>query len=309
MESKTWTAEAPGRLDRAVKEATGASNNKARRAIATGKVSVDGVRRLDPAFAVAAGARVAVEMAAPNPAKTEPFGLRLVHRDDWLVVVDKPAGLLTTPTHAGEDETALRGAQMLCRGGDSGRVLKVVHRLDRQTSGLLVFARGVPAARAMRGAITARTMRRIYRCVVEGVPERAEGLISSMMLDKGPDGRRASRANTLKVRDRRQPDPGPMPGAGRLAVTRYRVVAQDGERSALEVKLSTGRTHQIRIHLAEMGHPVLGERVYAKAEGAPRQALHAGKLSLPHPESGERLMFESRWPGDLAGVTPRGSDW
>ncbi|MCB9552545.1 MAG: RluA family pseudouridine synthase [Myxococcales bacterium] len=308
MESKTWTAEAAGRLDAAVKQATGESNSVARRAIRTGKVSVGGVRQLDPGFAVAAGATIAVEMAAPNPARTEPFGLRLVYRDDWLVIVDKPAGLLSTPTHANEEETALHGAQMLCKGG--GRAVKVVHRLDRETSGLLVFARGVPAARAMRGEIESRSLRRIYRCIVAGVPERAEGLVSSMLLDNvGGTGKRGSRPGTLKVRDRRQPDPGPMPGAGRLAVTRYRVVAQTEHRAALEVKLSTGRTHQIRIHLAEMGHPVLGERIYAREESAPRQALHAASVALAHPESGERLQFQSPWPADLAGVHPRGRGW
>lgn len=308
MQSKQWTVESAGRLDVVVKQGTGESNSQARRAIHTGKVSVDGVRVVDSAMAIPVGATVAVEMAAPNPARTEPFGLRLVYRDDWLVIVDKPAGLLSTPTHAGEEETALHGAQMLCRSG--GRIIKVVHRLDRETSGLLVFARGVPAARAMRGAIDSRSLRRIYRCVVAGVPEREEGLVSSMLLDNvGSTGKRGSRPNTLRVRDRRQPDPGPMPGAGRLAVTRYRVVSHTEARAALEVKLSTGRTHQIRIHLAEMGHPVLGERIYARNDAAPRQALHAAMVALPHPHTGERLQFESPWPADLAGVTPRGRDW
>lgn len=306
MESKTWTAERSERLDRAVKEATGSSNNQARRAIRTGKVRVGGRRELDPGAPVAPGVQIALDMAAPNPAKTEPFGLRLVFRDDWLIVVDKPAGLLSTPTGKGEDETAVHGARML--GGD-GRAVKVVHRLDRETSGLLAFARGVPATRALRRAIEGRTMRRIYRCVVQGHPPQPEGLVSSMLVRDTGEGRRGSRPGSLKVRPRTLPDPGPMPGFGQHAVTRYRTVARSDDRAALEVKLSTGRTHQIRIHLAEIGCPVLGEAVYARTEGAPRQALHAAYMSLPHPESGEILEFESPWPADLAGIGPLGPAW
>lgn len=306
MESKTWVAPEAGRLDRAVKIALECSNNQARKAVRTGKVSVDGQRQLDPGAPVAVGARIALEMAAPNPAKSEPHGLRLVYRDDWLIVVDKPAGLLSTPTGREETETALHGARMLA--GD-GRAVKVVHRLDRETSGLMLFARGVPATRALRRAIESNAMRRIYRCVVDGVPEQADGLITSMLVRDAGDERRGSRPGTYKVRPRTLPDPGPMPGYGKLAITRYRTVAATETRAALEVKLSTGRTHQIRIHLAEMGCPVSGERVYARSKHAPRQALHAALLSLPHPESGEPLSFASPWPADLAAVEPLGPGW
>lgn len=306
MQSKTWVAPEADRLDRAVKIALECTNNQARRAVHTGKVSVDGVRQLDIGYRIRAGARIALEMAAPNPARTEPFGLRLVHRDDWLIIVEKPAGLLSTPTGKEESETALHGARMLA--GD-GRSVKVVHRLDKETSGLLAFARGVPATRALRRAMDEGKMRRTYRCVVDGLPEKAEGLISSMLVADTGQGRRGSRHGTFKVRPRTLPDPGPMPGYGRLAITRYRVVARTDDRAALEVKLSTGRTHQIRIHLAELGCPVSGERVYARSDTAPRQALHAGLLSLPHPETGEILQFESPWPADLAGVGPLGPGW
>lgn len=306
MQSQTWTADESGRLDRAVKTAVGCSNNQARKAVRTGKVSVDGARQLDPGFTVPAGARIALEMAAPNPAKTEPFGLKLVFRDDWLIVVEKPAGLLSTPTGRDEAETALHGAKMLA--GD-GRAVKVVHRLDKHTSGLLVFARGVPATRALRRTIDDGKLRRLYHGLVDGAPEQPEGLISSMLVRDTGGGYRGSRKGTLKLRPRTLPDPGPMPGAGKLAVTRYRTVARGEAHSALEIKLSTGRTHQIRIHLAELGCPISGERVYARSETAPRQALHAARLSLPHPETGEILSFASPWPADLAGLGPLGADW
>lgn len=306
MRSHTWTTAESGRLDRAVKAALECSNNQARKAIRTGKVSVDGARQLDPGFTVSAGSRVALEMAAPNPARTEPFGLKLVHRDDWLIVVEKPAGLLSTPTGREESETALHGARMLA--GD-GRAVKVVHRLDKETSGLMIFARGVPATRALRQIIDGGRLRRLYHCVVDGAPEQPEGLVSSMLVRDTGGGYRGSRRGTLKVRPRTLPDPGPMPGSGKLAITRYRTVARDDDFTALEVKLSTGRTHQIRIHLAELGCPVRGERVYARSKSAPRQALHAGRLSLPHPETGEQLSFHSPWPADLAGIGPIGADW
>ncbi|MCA9540249.1 MAG: RluA family pseudouridine synthase [Myxococcales bacterium] len=306
MSRVEWTAEAEGRLDAEVRRGAELSHGKARKAVLTGKVFLDGVRVLDGATQVFPGARLRYDPASPDPARTEPLGVRLVYRDDWLLVVDKPAGLLSTPTGLEEADTALRAAQLLTRGGRSP---KVVHRLDQETSGLLVFARGVPAARALRAAIDDRTLRRTYRCVVAGVPAEPEGMITSMLLRDGGQGRRGSRRGTLKVRPANRPDPGPMPGSGQLAITRYSVCKHTPERAALEVRLSTGRTHQIRIHLAEMGHPVLGERVYARPGGASRQALHAAKLCVPHPETGELLFFESRWPADLATVNPIGDDW
>ena len=172
-----------------------------------------------------------------------------------------------------------------------------------------VAGQGRVMTRALRAAIDDRTLRRTYRCVVAGVPAEPEGMITSMLLRDGGQGRRGSRRGTLKVRPANRPDPGPMPGSGQLAITRYSVCKHTPERAALEVRLSTGRTHQIRIHLAEMGHPVLGERVYARPGGASRQALHAAKLCVPHPETGELLFFESRWPADLATVNPIGDDW
>lgn len=306
MKATTWTAESSSRLDAALKAQIKASNNQARRAVRTGKVFVDGRRQLDPGFPVKPGMTLALDPAAPNPARTEPMGVKLVYRDDWLLIIDKPAGLLSTPTGHAETETALHAAMKLC---SKGRPPKVVHRLDKLTSGLMVFARGVPATRALRAAIEARTMRRTYRCVVAGVPEQPRGLISSMLLRDAGRGRRGSRAGTLKVRPIRARDPGPMPGAGKLAITRYEQRAVAGDRAALELRLSTGRTHQIRIHLAELGCPVLGERVYARNDEAPRHALHAARLSLNHPHTGDLLRYESRWPADLAKIEPIGSGW
>ena len=122
-------------------------------------------------------------------------------------------------------------------------------------------------------------------------------------------GKRGSRKGSLKIRAIGDKDPGPMPGRGRLAITRYRVVAQSSGCVAMEVTLKTGRTHQIRIHLSEIGCPLLGERVYGKIEGAQRQALHSGFLKLEHPVTKEIMSWSSPWPKDLAQLSPLGSDW
>lgn len=302
----TRTAPSADRLDRLVKQAFELSNKQARSAIHTGKVFVDEARITDIGHLVAAGATIRVDMAAPNPARTEPHGVQLVFRDEHLLVLSKPAGLLSAPVPDSEEPSALDAAQLLCKGPARP---KVVHRLDRETSGLLAFARSVPAARALQAAIQDRSMHRTYACVLAGVPERPDGMITSMLVRDRGDGRRGSRAGSLRVRPINQPAPGPQPGSGRLAITRYRVITRRGDRVAAEVKLGTGRTHQIRIHLAEIGCPVLGERIYARDAGAPRQALHALRLAFLHPITGEPLRFMSPWPSDLAGVEPLVPGW
>ena len=308
MKPIEWTLDAPSpRLDAAVRARLEWPHKRTRAAIRTGKVTVNGARETDIGAPVPAGATLRLDMAAPDPRRTEPLGVKLVFRDRSILVIDKPAGLLSTPAPGREDETALHAAHRLLKGPARP---KVVHRIDQDTSGLLVFARNVPAARALRAMLDAHEVRRIYRAVVHGRPEQPEGLVSSMLVRDAGHGRRGSRPGSLKVRSLRSPDPGPMPGSGKLAITRYEVKATTGERSALEVRLRTGRTHQIRIHLAELGCPLVGERVYARRDGAEhRQALHAGVLAFKHPLTGDPLHFESPWPDDLADVTPCPKAW
>ncbi len=305
MKRVEFVAEA-GRLDAAVKVGAELSNSKARDAVRTGKVFVNGERVTDPAFAVRAGTRVKLDPAAPDPRRTEPMGVKLRFRDDHVLVIDKPSGLLTAPLPEGDEQTALHAAHQLCRGP---RRPKIVHRLDRLTSGLLVLARSVPSARALRAALDAHEVQREYRAVVAGNPSRREAMLTSMLVPDAGEGRRGSREGTFRVRAANLPDPGPMPGKGKLAITRYRVAARKDDRAALEVRLSTGRTHQIRIHLAELGCPVLADPVYGDGLGAPRLCLHAARLSFNHPVTRERMVFESRWPADLAEVTPVGKGW
>ncbi len=308
MKPEEWTlAAASPRLDAAVRAQLGWSHSKTRDAIFTGKVTVNGRRERDIGARVAAGARLRLDMASPDPRRTEPEGIKVVFRDPHLLIIDKPAGLMSTPAPTREDEpNALAAAQLVLKGPARP---KVVHRLDMDTSGLMIFARSVHAARGLREAMDAHHVRRTYRAVTQGVPPQTDGLISSMLMRNGGEGRRGSRAGTFKVRPLRSPDPGPMPGPGALAITRFETQAATAERAALEVRLSTGRTHQIRIHLAEMGCPLLGEKVYGRIPGAPRHALHSALLMFNHPITGERLRFESPWPEDLAEVMPRGRGW
>jgi 23S rRNA pseudouridine1911/1915/1917 synthase len=308
MESGEWQV-APDddglRLDAVLKRLCGLSNSRTRAAIASGKIFVDGERVFDMAVRLAVGMRIELKAHAPNPVKTEPLGLKLVYRDDHLLVVDKPAGLVSAPIPDSDEQTALHAAKRLAKSGRP----KNVHRLDKDTSGLLLFGLTLEATRALRHLIDQHEVHRLYRCVVAGVPKPPAAVVSSMLLRDTGDGKRGSRPSTYRVRPLGTPDPGPMPGYGKLAITRYQTVLTRGDRAALEVWLSTGRTHQIRIHLAELGCPVLGERVYAKVPGARRQALHAARLSFQHPITHQALSFSCPWPADLAELQPRPSDW
>jgi 23S rRNA pseudouridine1911/1915/1917 synthase len=306
VSKQSFIVEGEGRLDAAVRRGLELGSRRAKDAIRKGKISVDGVVTMDPSTPLRVGQEVGLDMSAPNPIRAMPHGVRLVHRDDHLLVVDKPAGLLTTPTADRERETTLAAAMRFCRGG---RPPKVVHRLDKLTSGLVVFGRGVPAARALRAAIDAKTMQRRYWCVVAGAPRGPSGLISSVLVHDTGRGRRGSVQGSLHVTAVNRPDPAAPPTQGRFAITRFWTVAEADGRAALEIQLSTGRTHQIRIHLAEIGCPVLGEAVYGKTKAKHRQALHAAQLVVPHPQTGEPLEFASPWPVDLVKVTPIGPDW
>lgn len=303
------TVTAAGRLDGAVKALFSLSNRAARGYIHTGKIFLDDARVLDPAQGVTPGQKIRLEMSAPKPHTYSPLGLGLVYRDDDLLVVNKPAGLVSAPLRDTEEDNALQGASRLCKGP---RRPRVVHRLDKDTSGLLMFARTNQSARALRRMLDAHDVQRVYHCVVQGAPPEPRGLISSMLIRDTGKGYRGSRKGTYRLRDYDEKDPGPMPGSGQIAITRYQRAAAGEGRCALEVRLSTGRTHQIRIHLSELGCPIVGDRVYGEGTSrfeGPRQALHAARLILEHPRTGERLTLSAPWPEELADLRPLGKDW
>jgi 23S rRNA pseudouridine1911/1915/1917 synthase len=284
----------PRPLDRLLREQNpGTSWGDVRRAVRTGKVRVDGSVVTDPSAPVRAGAVVAVRMSAPRPEKIALPRDAIVFADAQVVVVNKPAGIATVPYEDERDtldrlvQAALRKT---ARAGTSVAPLGVVQRLDRETSGLIVFARTTAAKRHLQQQFRTHAIHRRYLAIAWGrVADRT--LRSRLVKDRG-DGRRGSTDH---------------PDLGREAVTHVRVLESLRDATFVECRLETGRTHQIRIHLAEAGHPLLGERVYGdRRHGAPalapRVMLHAAELGFVHPTTGEELHFEERLPPDMEGV-------
>ncbi len=293
------------RLDRFLADQLALSRTQAGRLIADKRVSARG-KALRASAILERGAEVTVEFA-PNeppprtyaPAHAE---LRFVYEDEHLAVLDKPAGLVVHPGPGHWDDTLVnvlvgRGTE-LSAGSTEGRP-GIVHRLDRDTSGLLVVAKSDLAHRRLAGAIERREVKRVYAALVWG------------HLRKSPVDIEAPIARHPKERKRMTVAEG-----GRHAVTHAALVARFAHADLLRVRLGTGRTHQIRVHLAHVGSPIIGDREYtfggsrrvtpsARREAerlealAPRQMLHAAALSFAHPVSGVALSLTSEWPEDL----------
>ena len=301
---QSWQAPEDGRLDACVRARLDCSHGVARKAVRGGKVSVGGQVETDIGLPVAQGAQLDYVPNAPRQRAGAPR-LALLHVDPQLIVVDKPAGVLSSPIDDGPPDLTVLLARQL-----KSRPPKVVHRLDRDTSGLVVLARTVEAARRLREALDEHDVERQYHCVVRGRPARPEAMVHSRILLDAGGGKRGSAPGSLQLSAYDAPDPEEPEGYGQHAITRYKVVASDADHSAVEVQLATGRTHQIRIHMSELGCPVLADRVYAVRIPVPRrQALHAASLSFQHPFTGEQMRFTSPWPEDLVNVTPRPPHW
>jgi 23S rRNA pseudouridine1911/1915/1917 synthase len=262
------------------------SRSRAQRLIDEGRVRVGGTARAK-GHRVAAGEYVEVDLPEPlqAPVRGE-VAFEVVYEDEAVLVVDKPAGVVVHPgagVHASTLVDALAGR---IAGGSDPERPGVVHRLDRDTSGLLVFARSEGAYDDLQRAMARREIEREYLALVEGVPPARTGLIDA------PIGR------DRRVRTRMSVDT----DAPREARTRFAVERTFGDRAALlRVRLETGRTHQVRVHLQAIGHPVAGDREYGTAGrfGLERQFLHAVRLAFDHPSTGERLELSSPLPEDL----------
>jgi 23S rRNA pseudouridine1911/1915/1917 synthase len=216
---------------------------------------------------------------------------RIVHQDEWLAVVDKPAGLVVhaAPGHRGETLVDVLG-ELLAGGADPERP-GIVHRLDRDTSGLMLVARGDDAHRHLAAQIKAHEVQRTYLALIEGHPRSRSGTIDA------PLGR-----------DYRAPERRAVGGRGpREARTHFTVVETLPADALVEARLETGRTHQIRAHFAAIGHPVAGDPQYGHAgrHGLSRQFLHSARLGLTHPFSGEEMEFASPLPADLSEALER----
>ena len=271
------------------------SRAAAERLLASGAVRVDGEVR-SKSFKLAGGERVEAETAllAPEELTPQEVSLRVVYEDPHLLVVDKPAGVVVHPTPGQTAGTLVHG--LLDRGiagGDADRP-GIVHRLDRDTSGLLVVTRSAEAHAAMQALVRRRELEREYLALVRGHPRSRSGRIEA------PIGR-----------DRHEPTrhslDTPTP---RDAVTHFEVERQLGERALLRIRLETGRTHQIRVHLEAIGLPVSGDPVYGVPHdlGLERQFLHATRLAFTHPLTEEGIDVESPLPPDLTGALSRAEE-
>ncbi|HEV8310068.1 MAG TPA: RluA family pseudouridine synthase [Methylomirabilota bacterium] len=304
---------APGdaglRLDRFLQSRAGdLSRTRLQSLIEAGRVLVDG-RRRKASHPLRAGQVVTLEVPAPVSLALAPesIPLDIVYEDAALLVLDKPAGLVVHPGAGHSTGTLVHALLAHCGPALSGiggvRRPGIVHRLDRGTSGLLVVAKSDRAHLALARQLKARSVERRYLALVHGAVPRLEGRIETAI------GRHPRDRLRMAVRP---------PGAGRAALTRYRVLERfeaPAPSTFLAVELGTGRTHQIRVHLAHLGFPVVGDRTYRRRDTRPPTpelaarvdalrglALHAAVLGFTHPESGQRLRFEAPLPPAFAGL-------
>jgi 23S rRNA pseudouridine1911/1915/1917 synthase len=289
---------AGSRADRFMADASGLSRAYVQRLIAEGRLTASGkvVRARDP---VAAGARLELDVPEVRDDVVEPeaIPLRVVYEDADVLVIDKPAGLVTHPAPGHEHGTVVNALLAMDEGRGElatlGGVRRpgIVHRLDRDTSGLLMVARNDAAQVALQAQLKARRVKKAYLALVAGVVTAQLGRIEK------PIGRAPNdRMRMAVVAD------------GKPAVTGYRVRERFAAWTLLEVDLVTGRTHQVRVHLASIGHPVAGDPVYAHGaarrgpDGLERLFLHAWRLEFVSPSSGELVRLEAPLPDDLSRV-------
>ena len=304
-------ADARQRLDKVLAGRLGhLSRSRLQALIRAGHVSKAGATLSEPGTRVNEGDVFRVVVPPPQPAvpEAEQIPLKIVYEDGDLIVIDKPAGLVVHPGAGAPKGTLVNALIAHCGDGLSGiggvKRPGIVHRLDKDTSGLLVAAKNDATHRGLAGQFASHGryggLKRAYLALVWGVPERRQGTVSAA-LARSPASR-LKRAVTAR--------------GGKEAVTRYKVLRAFGDVAALvECRLKTGRTHQIRVHMAHIGHPLMGDMVYgagfktraaklsqnarAALDALGRQALHAALLGFTHPVTGKQLRFEASPPADM----------
>lgn len=307
-----------GRLDRALVEAcppdATLSRERIKALIGEGRVSVDGRVVSQASQKAAAGARFAITLPATTPldAVAQDIPLVVAYEDDYLIVVDKPAGLVVHPAAGNPDGTLVNALLHHCAGGLSGigGVARpgIVHRIDKDTSGLLVVAKSDAAHEGLARQFADHSIERAYFAITQGVPVPTQGTLRGVIARHPTDRKRMA----LLREDARLPEDG---GRGKHAVTHYRLIEGLDDAALVECRLETGRTHQVRVHMASIGHALLGDPVYSRTQkslkpllaelGFARQALHAAVLGFIHPVTGESLRFVSEIPADMRELLAR----
>jgi 23S rRNA pseudouridine1911/1915/1917 synthase len=287
-----------------VRQQTGVAWSRARGLCAEGRVTVNGQRCLDPASRVAPGVVVAVDQHAPK-LRTGPLAeSAIVFYDRDIVVVDKPVGVLSVADESGNKDTLVDYTRTLLRRLDGRGLdakLGVVHRLDKDTSGLIVFARTARAQRELAAQFREHTIDRVYHAIAHGAVT-ATRVETDLVLNRG-DGIRGSHGHFRHQK-------GGVPIDAKRSVTHVRPIAGLAGATLVECRLETGRQHQIRIHLSELAHPLVGERVYIRDYAGPmiearRPMLHARTLGFAHPRTAERILFQREAPADFQATIER----
>lgn len=291
-----------GRLDKVLAEASGLSRERVKALIAQGAVLVGGATAGQPSDKIATGTAFSIHVPPPADAHASPQDIPLVipFEDEHLIVVDKPAGLVVHPAAGNPDGTLVNALLHHCKGQLSGigGVARpgIVHRIDRDTSGLLVVAKSDAAHEGLAKQFADHSIERVYHAVVAGRPKAAQGTISARI---GRSDRDRKKMAVLA----------PDASRGKHAATHYKLLKPLDNCSLVECRLETGRTHQVRVHMASIGHPLLGDPAYGKTPGPlrellkslnfSRQALHAAVLGFTHPVKGDELRFSSGLPPDM----------
>ncbi len=299
------------RLDKALADATGLSRERVKTLIAEGRVLLDGTAASSPSAKVASETAFTIELPAlaAAPARPQDIPLVVVFEDEHLIVIDKPAGLVVHPAAGNPDGTLVNALLHHCRGQLSGinGIARpgIVHRIDKDTSGLIVAAKSDAAHEGLARQFADHSITRAYLAVVNGLPVPPSGTVNARI------GRSDANRKKMAV----LPDSATR---GKYAVTHYRMLEAFAGAALVECRLETGRTHQVRVHMASIGHPLLGDPLYARTNprirpilshsGFARQALHAAELGFAHPISGETHEFRSEMPADMREILEKIAD-
>ncbi len=257
-------------------------------------VKVNG-KSIKPSYEANEGDRILAAIPPPEKSDLEPedIPLNVIYEDEWIIVIDKPAGMVVHPGAGNRKGTLVNAllhySEKLADTGDESRP-GIVHRLDKDTSGIIVVAKNDRALRSLSKQFQKRAVKKRYAAIVKGRLELDNGVVEL------PLARHSTDRKKMAVEHAR----------GKKAKTVYHVRKRFKDFTLLDIELHTGRTHQIRVHMKHIGHPVLGDITYGRSDGVKRQALHAQMLGFTHPDTGEYIEFHSPIPKDMKEIIEKG---